>query len=82
MNYESIKFINFDDFYKSRKTIRYTYRKLLLRDKIAFKHYVYYELKDCELDKDIIWNFLNENEYCKRELINRIKYKRRINRKD
>lgn len=81
MDYESIKFINFDDFYKSRKIIRYTYRKLLLRDKIAFKHYVYYELKDCESDKNVIWNFLNENENCKKELQERIYYKNKLKKK-
>ena len=77
MSYENIKFINFDDFYKNRKLIRCNYRKLLLRDKIAFKHYVYYELTDCEIDKNVIWNFLNENEFCNKELKQRIKFKKK-----
>lgn len=72
MGYESIKFISFDNFYKNKKSIRCTYRKLLLRDKIAFKHYVYYELKECEMNKNVIWNFLNENENCRKELMLRV----------
>lgn len=72
MSYEKAKFINFDDFYRNRKIIRTLYEELELRDKIAFKRFVYDELKECETDKDCIWNFLNKNENCKKELIARM----------
>lgn len=81
MSYENIKFVSFDDFCKNRKIIRFYYRELLLRDKIAFKRYVYDDLKMCESDKNVIWNFLNENPDCKKELLERISYKKRLQRK-
>lgn len=81
MSYENIKFVSFDDFCKNRKVIRFYYRELLLRDKIAFKRYVYDDLKMCESDKNVIWNFLNENENCKKELQQRIYYKNTLKKK-
>lgn len=81
MGYKNIIFSNFDDFYKNRKLIRFYYRELLLKDKIAFKRYIYDEMKMCESDKNIIWNFLNENEDCKKELIKRIYYKNTLKKK-
>lgn len=72
MGYEKAKFVNFDDFYRNKKILRTAYKELSLSDKIAFKRYVYDEIKECESDKDVIWNYLNENMFCKKELMSRV----------
>lgn len=72
MSYDKAKFINFDDFYKNRKLIRMEYKELSLHDKIIFKRYLYDEVKERESDKDVIWNFLNENPFCNKDLRERI----------
>lgn len=81
MSCEKAKFTNFDDFYRNRKLIRNLYAELTYRDKIAFKRFVYDELIECETDKDSIWNFLNKNENCKKDLkatyLARKKYRKR-----
>ena len=73
MGYEKVKFINFDDFYQNKKLIRTLYEELSLHDKIEFKRFVYDELKECASDKDVIWNYLNKNEDCKKELMARVR---------
>ena len=72
MGYEKAKFVNFDDFYQNKKILRAYYKELSLSDKIAFKRYVYDEIEECETDKDVIWNYLNENLCCRKELISRV----------
>lgn len=77
MSWENIKFVSFDDFYKNRKIIRYVYRVLPLDEKWEYKRFVYGdELREKVIDKDCIWNFLNENENCRKEIIERAKNKR------
>lgn len=71
MSYEKVKFINFDDFYQNKKYLRTMYKELSLSDKIMLKRFIYDEMKMYESDKDCIWNFLNENECCKKELVAR-----------
>lgn len=71
MTYEKVKFVNFDDFYQNRKLLRILYKELSLSDKIMLKRFIYDEMKMYENDKDCIWNFLNENEFCKKELMTR-----------
>lgn len=76
MQWEYIKFVNFDDFYNNRKIIRYYYKRLPLDEKWKYKRFVYSDaLKENETDKNSIWNFLNENEYCKQELLGRKTYR-------
>lgn len=76
MRWEQIKFVSFNDFYKNRKIIRYYYKELPLEDKWSYKRFIYSdELNEKEIDKDCIWNFLNEIEFSKKELS--IRYKNR-----
>lgn len=77
MRWENIKFVSFNDFYKHKKIIRYYYKELSLEQKWAYKRFIYSdELNEKEVDKDCIWNFLNENENCRKEIIERAKNKR------
>lgn len=76
MNWEDVKFIDFDDFYQNRKLLRNLYKELSLDDKWRMKRFLYDEIKECRSDKDVIWNFLNENENCKKELANRVNTRR------
>ena len=80
MEWENIRFTSFDDFYINKKFIRNYYKGLSMPDKWSYKHYVYYCLKFCESDKNAIWNFLNENENCRKDLIDR--YNLKMSRKD
>lgn len=76
MRWEQIKFVSFNDFYKNRKIIRYYYKELPLEYKWSYKRFIYSdELNEKEIDKDCIWNFLNEIEFSKKELS--IRYKNR-----
>ena len=84
MRWEEITFIDFDDFYQNRKLIRECYSTLTLHDKIQYKRFVYDCLNECMTDKDCIWNFLNENMDCKKELAARVntrRYSRKNKRK-
>lgn len=81
MRWEEITFVDFDDFYQNRKLIRDCYSTLSLKDKISYKRFVYDTLKECMTDKDCIWNFLNENVDCKKELAARV-HTRRFARKN
>lgn len=77
MRWENIKFVNFNDFYKHKKIIRYYYKELSLEQKWAYKRFIYSdELNEKEVDKDCIWNFLNENEFCKQEIKVRMDYRK------
>lgn len=73
MRWEDVKFIDFDDFYQNRKLLRKFYKELSLNDKWCLKHFLYEEIKECMSDKDVIWNFLNENYNCKKELAARVR---------
>lgn len=73
MRWENVTFIDFDDFYQNRKLLRDCYKELSLKDKILLKRFIYDDLKECTTDKDVIWNFLNENEDCKKDLAVRVK---------
>lgn len=74
MRWEQIKFVSFNDFYKNRKIIRHYYKELPLDDKWSYKRFIYSdELKEKEIDKDCIWNYLNEIEFSKKELTVRFK---------
>ena len=69
MRWENIKFDSFEDFYSNRKIIRYYYKSLDLDEKWDYKRFIYSdELQEKEIDKDCIWNFLNENEFSNKEL--------------
>lgn len=77
MQWERIKFVNFDDFYKNRKIIRYYYKELPLEEKWDYKRFIYGDkLKENTTDRDCIWNFLNENEFSKKELQVRVTYRK------
>lgn len=70
-----IEIYSFNYFYKNRKKIRNMYRLLSLDEKWKLKRFVYSDnLDEKEIDKDCIWNYLNENENCKKELYNRYLY--------
>ena len=71
MRYEKVKFINFDDFYQNKKILRILYKELCKEEKRLLKRFIYDEIKMSETDKDIIWNYLNENENCRKDLIAR-----------
>lgn len=71
MSYEKVKFINFDDFYQNKKILRALYKELYKEEKRLLKRFIYDEINMCESDKDIIWNYLNENDNCRKDLIAR-----------
>lgn len=80
MRWENIKFDSFEDFYSNRKIIRYYYKSLDLDEKWAYKRFIYSdELQEKEIDKDCIWNFLNENEFSNKELKGRFAYRKNLN---
>lgn len=80
MRWENIKFDSFEDFYSNRKIIRYYYKSLDLDEKWAYKRFIYSdELQEKEIDKDCIWNFLNEIEFSNKELKGRFAYRKNLN---
>lgn len=81
MRWEDIKFSDFFEFYRDRKILRYYYRRLPIDEKWAYKRFVYgNELNEKEIDRDCIWNYLNENENCKKEIIARMEYRKKYRR--
>lgn len=79
MRWENIKFVSFNDFYRHKKIIRYYYKELTLAQKWAYKRFIYSdELNEKEVDKDCIWNFLNENEDCNKDLKGRMTYRKML----
>ena len=79
MIWEDFKIISFEDFYRRKKTIRNHYRQMSYPQKRNYKNYIYSdEFREKETDKDCIWNYLNENENCKKELVSRMEYRKRF----
>ena len=55
---EALKFYTYEDFYRDKKTIKAMYRTL--DNKIFYKWFVYANINISLVQKDAIWELLNE----------------------
>lgn len=66
---DDMKFIGYINFYKMRYAIKYKYNNLSKSDKVLYKYYVYSRRQLREYTCDLIWCFLNDDEFITDEIM-------------
>lgn len=74
---DDIRFVGYISFYERKDIIKEKYQKLSKDDKLTYKYYIYSRRYLKEYTCDLIWQFLNDDEFITETILKKecVKYK-------